>query len=383
MNAIVNKNRLCGLDTLRASAIILVFMFHYYGYVSMKPTFGFLSLTGWLGVDLFFVLSGYLIGNQILSAIANHRPFSLKTFYYRRLFRTLPVYLFVLGLYFFIPPFRENQLVTPLWKFLTFTQNFNLHGGVAFSQAWSLCIEEQFYLILPAFALLIAWKGSKRIGWSMMLIVLLEGIILRAAYIHHYPHTISHLWGTYFLEKIYYSTFCRLDGLMLGVAVAMVKNFHEDIWSRAIAKGNLFLTIGTLGTVITFYLFLNYHYSFWMITFGFPIIAFSFASLVLAAVSPNSWLYKIHVPGATSIAAWSYAIYLIQKQLMVLTASFLAKQGIPVTSVTTVIVATLVTVFGGWLLYTLIETPFMKLRDKLFEKDYIMQSVIEAKSLKV
>lgn len=376
----MNKNRLYGLDTLRASAITLVFMSHYAGFVSMKPTFGFLSSIGWLGVDLFFVLSGYLIGNQILAAIANQSSFSLKIFYYRRLLRTLPVYLFVLALYFLIPPFRENPLITPLWKFLTFTQNFNLHTGEAFSHAWSLCIEEQFYLVLPALALLIAWKGSKHIGWLIVLTVLLEGMILRGFYIHHYPHVNNNIWNNYFHEKIYYSTFCRLDGLVLGVAVAMLKNFHQETWKRAILKGNSFLIFGILGTAITFYLFLHYHYSFFMITFGFPLVAFSFASLILAALSPNSWLYRIHVPGAASIAAWSYAIYLIQKQFMVISASSLAKHGIPATSLTTLFVATITTLFGGWLLYSFIETPFMKLRDKLFTKDNRMSN-FELKSI--
>ena len=151
------KNRISGLDTLRAVAIILVLMCHYEIFVSHKPTFGFLGKIGWIGVDLFFVLSGYLISNQIFSSIVNQRVFSLKTFYYRRILRTLPNYLFVLGIYFLIPSFRENEILPPLWKFLTFTQNLNLNVGTAFSHAWSLCIEEQFYLIFPILALLITY----------------------------------------------------------------------------------------------------------------------------------------------------------------------------------------------------------------------------------
>lgn len=65
------KNRIYGLDTLRSVAIILVLMYHYVVFVSHEPTFGFLSDIGWAGVDLFFVLSGYLIGNQIFSSITN------------------------------------------------------------------------------------------------------------------------------------------------------------------------------------------------------------------------------------------------------------------------------------------------------------------------
>src|SRR5476651_782411 len=94
------SSRIHGLDTLRSIAIALVLMHHYMAVVSSKSTFGFLSEIGWAGVDLFFVLSGYLIGNQLLSSIAQKKNFSLKTFYIRRLLRTLPNYYVVLALFF-------------------------------------------------------------------------------------------------------------------------------------------------------------------------------------------------------------------------------------------------------------------------------------------
>ena len=69
-----------GLDTLRALAISLVFMYHYMVFVSGKPTFGWASEVGWVGVDLFFVLSGYLIGNQLFAGVARGEQLSLKAF---------------------------------------------------------------------------------------------------------------------------------------------------------------------------------------------------------------------------------------------------------------------------------------------------------------
>lgn len=156
-------------------------MYHYMVYVSGKPTFGLLSEIGWVGVDLFFVLSGDLIGNQIFSSMVNQRIFSVKTFYYRRLLRTLPNYLFILGIYFLIPNFREKKILPPLWKFLTFTQNFDLNVGTAFSHAWSLCIEEQFYLILPVLTLLIVYTKCLRAGWVIVLGILAIGMVIRSA----------------------------------------------------------------------------------------------------------------------------------------------------------------------------------------------------------
>ncbi|WP_131775045.1 acyltransferase family protein [Legionella anisa] len=104
------KHRIYGLDTLRSAAIILVLMYHYVVFVGHEPLFGIFSEVGWVGVDLFFVLSGYLIGHQIFSSLVNQGTFSLKNFYYRRLLRTLPNYLFILSIYFLIPGFREREL---------------------------------------------------------------------------------------------------------------------------------------------------------------------------------------------------------------------------------------------------------------------------------
>jgi peptidoglycan/LPS O-acetylase OafA/YrhL len=73
-------SRTNGLDTLRATAITLVFMYHYTAFVSDEPTFGFASVVGWVSVDLFFVLSGYLIANQIFAGIARGQQLSLKHF---------------------------------------------------------------------------------------------------------------------------------------------------------------------------------------------------------------------------------------------------------------------------------------------------------------
>ncbi|HEX8603896.1 MAG TPA: acyltransferase, partial [Pseudoduganella sp.] len=136
--------RLAGLDTLRALAIVLVLMSHYHGFVSHAPTFGIMGRIGWAGVDLFFVLSGYLIGNQLLAPAARGEGLSMKTFFARRLLRTLPNYYAVLAVYLLLPDSPiAGQSMAPVWRFLTFTQNFGLEYGQTFTHSWSLCIEEQ------------------------------------------------------------------------------------------------------------------------------------------------------------------------------------------------------------------------------------------------
>lgn len=112
------EKRLAGLDHLRALAIVLVFLCHYRAYA--RPQWvdvvgGF----GWTGVDLFFVLSGFLIGNQLLRQVARQGYIDFKAYYISRSFRILPVYFFVLALYFLFPWIRERTGIAPLWR-LTF-----------------------------------------------------------------------------------------------------------------------------------------------------------------------------------------------------------------------------------------------------------------------
>src|ERR1700761_9165178 len=99
------QNRLPGLDRLRALAITVVMGFHLDGL--LPDIFGPVARFGWMGVDLFFVLSGYLIGSQLLKQVREGRGISMLDFYRKRAYRILPVSLLVLALYVFWPLWRE------------------------------------------------------------------------------------------------------------------------------------------------------------------------------------------------------------------------------------------------------------------------------------
>jgi len=102
-----SKTRFQGLDILRSLAIIFVFMAHY-GFVTGYNPFGFFNQLGGMGVSLFFVLSGYLIGNQIFKPLSINKPFQLKNFYIRRFLRILPIYYLIIILYFIFPVLHET-----------------------------------------------------------------------------------------------------------------------------------------------------------------------------------------------------------------------------------------------------------------------------------
>jgi peptidoglycan/LPS O-acetylase OafA/YrhL len=355
--------RVHGLDTLRALAIIFVVLHHYVLFVSSGDTFGWVGEVGWVGVDLFFALSGYLIGNQIFAAMRSPQGFSLGHFYGRRLLRTLPNFYAILALYFLSSWFRVEKPLPPLWKFITFTQNINLEPGTAFSHAWSLCIEEQFYLLLPAAALLVgALRGGARWGWAAIAATLAAGMLVRGLLWQDLVH--GPLAQHNYFKFIYYSSFCRFDELVAGVALALLKNHHAGAWRRLTAHGNLALAAGAAVCALAFALFLSDRYSFGITVFGYPMLALGFALLIVAALGERSLLRTIRVPGAGSLALWSYAVYLTHKQVCILAARPLAGWGYGPESPMAIGVLLALSVLSGWVLYRLVETPFMALRSR-------------------
>ncbi len=352
-----------GLDTLRALAIVLVVLHHYVLFVSHTDTFGWVGRIGWVGVDLFFALSGYLIGNQIFTGLRSREPFSLKRFYARRLLRTLPNFYVVLALYYLWPWFRGESPLLPLWQFLTFTQNINLMPGTAFSHAWSLCIEEQFYLLLPALALLIARvRHSLRWAWVAVAFALVAGMIIRYT-VWDKLYAPTERTVDYFMY-IYYSTFCRFDELVAGVALALVRNYHQPLWQRMTAHGNLALAAGSVVCAFAFWMFLGHRYGQAENVFGFPLLALGFSLLILSALSERSVLRSLRVPGAGRLALWSYALYLTHKQVCILARDPLEKLGYGPDTLVAISVMMVLSVLSGWILYRCVEMPFMALRQR-------------------
>src|SRR6059058_3232019 len=172
----VHRERQPGLDLLRALAIIVVVIYHAALFGFKLP--GRIDRFGWIGVDLFFVLSGYLIGGQLLAPLARNQRISLGRFFTRRALRIMPAYFVILAVYFLLPSWREYpEMSQALWKFLLSVQNIALHGGTAFSHAWSLAVEDQFYLALPFLLLFLC--SRPRAAIIVPCLIIFGGILLR------------------------------------------------------------------------------------------------------------------------------------------------------------------------------------------------------------
>ena len=144
MHAVAASRRNIGLDVLRAVAISMVFLVHGVG-LEGKPIVGEFGT----GVDLFFVLSGFLIGRIYFRSTRPdaREPFRLFGFWQARWWRTLPPYLVALLVYAVVRATVAPKQAPLDWHYLLFLQNY--FGVPAFGPSWSLCVEEHFYLLLP------------------------------------------------------------------------------------------------------------------------------------------------------------------------------------------------------------------------------------------
>ena len=311
-----NQKRIPELDGLRGIAILLVVFDHYeYGLARR------ILPLAWSGVDLFFVLSGFLIGGILL----DHRESQgfFKAFYVRRACRILPLYLFWIGSFFFLAwllsahasaPWYEAEFGrlqnSSKWSYFLFLQNFHMArlydlGPVWTSVTWSLCVEEQFYVLMP----LIIWlTPSQKLPW--VLIGVFFSVVVCRLLLNHYSCAF-----TYVLLP------CRADGLLLGVLCAyMVRHPGIHAWLQP-RRDWLYVVFGILllGLIYLSVLaarnktnFADFN-SLEMNSYGYSWIAGFYACLLLIIVtvqdSPLAGVMRI--PLLRHFGEISYCIYLI------------------------------------------------------------------------
>lgn len=215
------RGHIPALDGVRGIAILTVLLSHFL-MIEYFPTerMFFIAQNGWMGVDLFFVLSGFLITGILLDS--RERPQYFTQFYKRRLLRIFPLYYFAVLLTWLTIVFVEKaperlQGYDSFAWFFTFTPNIAMglkndwlwHSQVFnLNHLWSLAVEEQFYLLWP---LVVRWMPKR--GLAIFCLVLLAmGTGLR--------NLTDHVVGTEFSVSAYTFTFCRMDGLAAGAFVA-------------------------------------------------------------------------------------------------------------------------------------------------------------------
>ena len=377
--------KLLGLDHLRALAITMVLFYHYRMFAHpewLDKVIGF----GWTGVDLFFVLSGFLISSQLFERMAKGKPISLPEFFIKRFFRIIPPYLVVLAIYFLIPAFRERESLPPLWKFLTFTQNLglDLKTNGTFSHVWSLCVEEHFYLFFPlVLAAMIALNATKK-GWILLVALFLFGFGIRL-YCWHYliaPQLgADDFWRTWY-RHMYYPTYDRLDGLLVGVSIAALFAFRPALKERITRHGNAIFGISIV--VLTGAWFLcEDQTSFSASIVGYPVIAIGYGLMVIAAVSPSGFLYRFNSRVTAFIAKMSFVLYLSHKGVIHLVQPLFEKAGLMPKGNMMFAASMLAAVAGAFILHKIVEVPFLRLRQRVLNKRKVSKAPVAAKAATV
>ena len=321
--------RIPALDGVRGIAILLVLLRHaifgvgtvLHGEPHSRIAAGFLvagQLT-WSGVDLFFVLSGFLIGGILLDARNSPRYF--QTFYLRRAYRILPLYFVVVAVFLFshlswfallARPGRFQPLEIPWWAYATFTQNFwmaqlGTFGLTSAGITWSLAIEEQFYLTVPMLIRRIQIRYLPGVLVAVIVGAPLVRLLLGALLADH--SGIS----------CYVLTPARADGLSLGVLCAFLVR-RQPVWDWLVARRGLLWTIsGALFCGVGFMTFRGYDaFSPAMTTWGYSWLAFFYTSFLLLAVTDlGGWLERTlsnRILGRLGTLA--YCLYLIHISLM-------------------------------------------------------------------
>ncbi|HLO73647.1 MAG TPA: acyltransferase [Flavobacterium sp.] len=229
-----SQNRIFGLDVFRATAILMVVSSHVLWIYPKSNNFiiKLLELFGFWGVELFFVLSGFLIGSILYQSYVSD-SFTLQSvflFLKRRWFRTLPNYYLVLIANIFIAFFIGYQLEN-MGLYFIFMQNFISKSPFFFPESWSLSVEEFAYLLLP-FALFFGTFGFVKNNAKRFLIIVFLLLIafFFAKVVFNATQTVSNLtdWNSNLKSVVIY----RIDAILLGVIVAWIRFNFEAFWKK-------------------------------------------------------------------------------------------------------------------------------------------------------
>ena len=342
------------LDAVRGVAVLLVLLHNTNIYPSWH--LGLISDNGWMGVDLFFVVSGLLITGILLDSKQSDGYF--RNFYARRCLRIWPLYYSALLFMFVIVPFlrpSEAHVIfearsSPWWAYSFFLQNFLVpipsSATGLLGVTWSLAVEEQFYLVWPLVVRFCSEAQLRRIAIAVI-------CLSPALRFYLAQHQVG----------IYSNTFCRLDGLMAGALLAIVIRSASFLPSKFIARAWIALLVtAPLALVID-----TFHAR-WIV---FSLVAAASAAFVyLALFSTQRWLRAVLTNRfLVYTGTISYGIYLLEKIPLDAAKMFHLDRhpflALPITTAATFVMASL-----SWMI---LEKPFLRLK-RFFEAKRVYQT---------
>ncbi len=362
-----DKKRIFGLDIVRALAIFFVVLGHGAHLLPPKIKAFIFMLPFPDGVTVFFVLSGFLIGGILIKVLENEQATfkTLLNFWTKRWLRTLPLYFLILTLLISLSViFVKEFSFFKVANYFIFSQNFNTPHPKFFIEAWSLSVEEWFYLLTPSIIFILV--GIFKVRPQNAVLACVVSVIITSIIFRYYRYltvavTGEEVWGAMFRGQVV----TRLDSLMFGVAGAYFYYYHTVNWIKY--KNQAFIlgiTAIVLISVLPQWLFPKS--VFYFCNISFIVTAFSIL-LVLPFLSRlqsgKGLIYKC----ITCTSLISYSMYLTHASLVMVfiipKIKFL-QSGQPAIILLRFFLYWCLAYIVSILLYKYVELPFMAMRHK-------------------
>jgi peptidoglycan/LPS O-acetylase OafA/YrhL len=367
------------VDGMRALAVLWVIAYHTFAFVgrplrhsAREPLFRVVN-RGLLGVDVFFVLSGFLIGSMLLREHAAGGRISFRRFYFRRAMRILPAYYFSLVLYGAV----IGKNMDTVWANLLFVNNFIPDARQCMSWAWSLAIEEQFYIVFPvmlavAFTLL-------RVRLAFFLVLFALSVVVRSAIVaRHGLHLPGPEHARLLYDTLYDKPHARFGELLSGVIVAYAFGYTKapEVFRRSprvALAGTTLALVCIAGISVVEQPFFKYglppsidfaYYSLSAVVFAASVAYVLFACLCRAGGGGfigSILAWKPFFP----IGQLSYSAYLLHMIVILVgleVGAFRAAETVLAMCAYLVVVPA-VTLLASVPVYLFVERPFMNLRE--------------------
>ena len=362
-----NKSKyLPSIDSLRALAVLAVIIYHV--DVNYLPG-------GFLGVDLFFVLSGYLISSLIIKEYRKTGSLNLYNFYIRRARRLLPAVYFMITVGLVVMVLFNEVLLrkshldaifgyiysSNWWYIFHKLDYFDSFGAQSpFKHLWSLAIEEQFYMIFPLLFLLINRKkkskdGTYKLNKNFLYVVL--GLILVSLIAHILLFDINNI------SRIYFGTDTRAFSLLVGVVGAILYPM-EKLHAKVTPQQNIMYSVVSLVSIATLITVMIYtsEYNTWLYRGGFLLVAILGLIVIISSGKQHTLMSRLlSFKPVVFIGKISYSLYLWHFPVLVLTTP-VSEIGNP--NIIFVILRVILTFALATASYVFVETPIRKLRFK-------------------
>lgn len=369
------------LTGVRGFAIFLLYLVHLYRsfqpqILDTNPIIHNLIENTSSCIDMFFVLSGFLIAGPLLKELRRSNTLDLKGFYIKRSLRIFPPYYIFLFFQFIVllPYFARHggalgqQVFQERWKIiydLTYTSNYT--PGTLF-QGWSLSLEEQFYLFFPLFLLLLFRRIPERFQLGSLIALAAIPVLYRLyALFYMYPGMEAH----YFYQKhLYFPFHGHIDSIVIGIIGAYIYNFRRHwvdyVYERPWLKKSI-LSV-SLGSLVLFSIFYNeYEPLIPSMVLRFTLFSTVFAIVMILAIPEGGWINRflslsLFVPAARL----SYVAYIVHMVTMMPVARKILGGGeVHYYQILLIFIPVgLVVFFWAYLLHLVAERPFMILKDR-------------------